>query len=119
MLFNKFPYTDAHELNLDFLLNKIKELGADVRDLETRLTESTGDLSERLSIVEDWINNYSDDFLIGEIQKYLATMIFVEISDAGFIVYYIPDSWDEITFNTTDLDISIPDVDYGHLVLSY
>ena len=119
MLFNRFPYTDAHELNLDFLLNKIKELGIDVRDLEIRLTESTDDLSERLSIVEDWINNYSDDFLREEIQKYLATMIFVEISDAGYIVYYIPDSWDEITFQTTGLDVIIPDVDYGHLVLDY
>ena len=119
MLFNRFPYTEAHELNLDFLLKKSKELGADVRELETRLTESTGDLSERLSIVEDWINNYNDSFMKSEIQKYIATMIFVEISDAGYIVYYIPDSWDEITFQTTGVDVVIPGYDYGHLVLDY
>ena len=46
-------------------------------------------------------------------------MIFVEISDAGYFVYYIPESWDDITFNTTGLDITIPDTDYGRLVLSY
>ena len=46
-------------------------------------------------------------------------MIFVEITDDGYIIYYIPDSWQEITFNTSGLDIAIPSVDDNHLVLSY
>ena len=53
------------------------------------------------------------------IEKYLATMIFVEINDSGYITYYIPESWKNIEFNTTDLDIEIDGYDYGHLVLSY
>lgn len=119
MLFNRFPYTDAHEMNLDFLLHKIKKLGVDVSELTARLEESTEDLSERLTIVEEWIANYDDSFMKAEIEKYIATMIFVGLSDSGYIIYYIPDSWEDITFNTTDLDISVPGVEYGHLVLSY
>ena len=46
-------------------------------------------------------------------------MIFVEINDNGYIVYNIPDSWKDIVFNTTGLDISLVGYDYGHLVLSY
>ena len=46
-------------------------------------------------------------------------MIFLEISDSGYIVYYIPQSWKDIVFNTTQLDIEISGYDYGRLVLSY
>jgi len=49
----------------------------------------------------------------------LATMIFVEINKNGYIVYHIPETWDDITFNTTGLDINIPNTEYGQLVLSY
>ena len=118
-MFNLFPYTDAHELNLDFLLGKMKELGIYVDDLKTKLDSMGDDLQAQIDYVTNWVNNYTDAWAKSVIEKYLATMIFVEISDSGYIIYYIPDSWDEITFNTTDLDISIPDVEYGHLVLSY
>lgn len=79
------------------------------------LTNLQHDLAE----VQTWINNFSTKYAEKIIREYLATMIFVEISDAGYIVYYIPDSWDSITFNTTGLDIMIPDTDDNRLVLSY
>lgn len=54
------------------------------------------------------------------IQKYIASMIFVEINETGRIVYNIPGSWDHIVFNTTGLDIELEmQPEYGHLVLSY
>ena len=46
-------------------------------------------------------------------------MIFVEISDAGYIIYYIPDNWNSIQFQTTGLDVLINDTEYGRLVLNY
>ena len=118
-MFNTYPYTDAHELNLDFILKKMQELGITVDELKTKLDSMGGDLQAQIDYLTDWVNNYSDAWAKSVIEKYLATMIFVELSDSGYIIYYIPDSWEEITFNTTDLDISVPDVDYGHLVLSY
>ena len=119
MFFHNYPYTDAHELNLDWVICEIKKLGVDVHQMEEELHQYEGNTSAQIQYLMDWVNNYDDQFAIATIQKYLATMIFVEISDAGYIVYYIPDTWDEITFNTTGLDITVPDVDYGHLVLSY
>lgn len=72
-----------------------------------------------LNQVQEWINNYDTEFAKKIIEKYLATMIFVEISNAGYFVYYIPESWSEITFNTTGYDTTIAGVDDGRLVLSY
>ena len=77
------------------------------------------ELKAELKVVQDWIDNFDTSYAESIIREYLATMIFVEISDAGYFVYYIPESWDDITFNTTGLDITIPDTDYGRLVLSY
>ena len=66
-----------------------------------------------------WIDNFDTSYAVSIIKKYLATMIFVEISDSGYIVYYIPESWDDIKFETTGLDVIIPDTEYGRLILSY
>lgn len=81
--------------------------------------DEINDLKNELKIVQDWINNFNTDYAEKIIAKYLATMIFVEISDSGYIVYCIPETWKEIIFNTTGLDIEISGYDYGRLVLSY
>lgn len=76
-------------------------------------------LKKELSVVQKWIDNFDTSYAEEIIKKYLATMIFLEISDSGYIVYYIPQSWKDIVFNTTQLDIEISGYDYGRLVLSY
>ena len=78
------------------------------------------DLQNDLKVVQDWIDNFDTGYAEKVLKEYLATMIFVDISDAGYIVYHIPSGWDSITFNTTGLDIELPSQsEYGHLVLSY
>lgn len=76
-------------------------------------------LKRDLATVKTWIANFNTGYAEQIIRKYIATMIFVEINDDGYIVYYIPQNWRDITFNTTGLDIDIPDREYGRLVLSY
>lgn len=84
-----------------------------------QIIEYVDELKAELKVVQEWIDNFDTSYAESIIREYLATMIFVRISDAGYFVYYIPESWDDITFNTTGLDITIPDTDYGRLVLSY
>lgn len=86
---------------------------------ENEIIENVGQLKNELDAVQNWINNYDTDVIEEVVREYLATMILVEITDSGYFIYYIPDSWDDITFNTTDLDIHIDGYDYGRLVLSY
>lgn len=77
-------------------------------------------LLKELEKVKEWINNFDTSFIEELIKKYIATMILVEISDSGYIVYNIPESWKDIVFNTTGLDIKLGlQPEYGHLVLSY
>ena len=88
-------------------------------DSENQIIENVEQLKEELEEVQDWINNFDTSFAESVIREYLATMIFVEISDAGYFLYFIPESWDDITFNTTGLDVTIDNYEYGRLVLSY
>lgn len=76
-------------------------------------------LKKDLSVVQKWIDNFDTSYAEEIIKQYIATMIFIEISDAGYFIYYIPENWKDITFNTTGLDIELHDRDYGRLVLSY
>lgn len=90
------------------MLNEDKDFADDI-----------GELRQELSVVQEWINNYDTSFAEKVIADAIATTIFVEISDAGYFIYYIPQNWNEITFNTTGLDVIIPDYEYGRLVLNY
>lgn len=76
-------------------------------------------LKEEVATIKSWIDNLATDYIDKIIGDAIATMIFVEISNAGYFIYYIPENWNDITFNTTGLDIIIPNYDYGRLVLSY
>lgn len=54
------------------------------------------------------------------LEQYIPVAIFFGLTESGNFVAYIPDSWDNIQFNTTGYDYpSLPDASYGHLILSY
>ena len=89
-------------------------------DDDKTIIDNVNELKNELAIVQKWIADFNTEFIKQVVEDYLATMIFVEISDSGYIIYYIPEKWSDITFNTTGLDISIENVtEYGRLVLSY
>jgi hypothetical protein len=100
---------------IDYINNLIENDKAISNDVEQ--------LKQEMKQVQEWIDNYDTSFAESIIREYLATMIFVTISDSGYIIYNIPANWKSITFNTTGLDIEnnigIGNYDYGHLVLSY
>ena len=76
-------------------------------------------LREDLATVQEWIDNYDTTYVENLVEKYIAGMIYVDISDSGYIIYHIPESWNDIKFYTTGLDITVPtENEYGHLVLS-
>ena len=100
---------------VDYINNLIENDKAIINDVEK--------LKQELKQVQEWIDNFDTSFIESVVREYLATMIFVTISDSGYIIYNIPANWGSITFNTTGLDIEnnigVGNYDYGHLVLSY
>ena len=64
--------------------------------------------------IEIWMQDNAID-LVGQLIK----SVFFAIDDNGYFIAYIPDSWAEIDFGTSGLDDFPPNVDFGHLTLSY
>lgn len=105
------------------LLCKVVEYINELIEQDKVFADDIDELKRELKVVQEWIDSFDKDkiakYVEREVKKYIATMIFVEISDAGYIVYNIPEQWSDITFNTVGLDIEIEGRDYGTLVLSY
>lgn len=102
------------------ILCKVVKYINDLIEQDKSFGNEIDDLKKELSVVQKWIDNFDTSYAEEIIKKYIATMIFVEITDAGYIVYNIPKSWNDITFHTTGLDITLNiQPEYGHLVLSY
>ena len=103
----------------EVLCKVVKYLNNMITDVNVIINDVDG-LKADLQVVQNWIDNFDTSYIETVIENLLLKMIIVGINDNGYIVYYIPESWEDITFNTTQLDIFIPDFsEYGHLVLSY
>lgn len=91
------------------LIAQDKIIGNDLTDIKNDITK-----------IQNWIDNFNTEYAEKIIADYIATMVFFGLTDSGYFVAYIPESWKSIQFNTTGLDIELPiQPEYGHLVLSY
>lgn len=45
--FHEYPYTDMHELNLDWIINEIKQIDADLKGIEERATQKAVDEAKK------------------------------------------------------------------------
>lgn len=77
-------------------------------------------LKQEIKEIQDQLDNLNTDFFAELVTHWLATMVFFGLSESGYFVAFIPDSWKTVSFNTTGYDINVPIMpEYGHLVLSY
>ena len=85
------------------------------------------EIQTAIDALQTQIDEFDTTYIEKLIKDKLANMIYVWISDAGYFIYYIPESWNDISFNTTGLDISneelannghVANYEYGRLVLS-
>lgn len=123
-LFDQFPYTNLHEINLDWILCTIKRVCKKIDGIEIdieAIKKEIEELAANLGMeVDKWLREQGREYVEKIISEYIVTAVFFEITEAGYWVATIPDSWDSIVFNTTGLDISVPlEPDFGYLVLSY
>ena len=76
-------------------------------------------LRDELKVVQEWIDNYDTSYMEEIIAQYIK-MVFFGLTDDGHFVAYIPDSWNDIQFSTSQYDdFTSLAPDYGHLILSY
>lgn len=131
MFFNQYPYINENDLNLDYILKHIKEILAVLKTLDGWVDKHEKEYEELKKMVDNLYNgNFNEGFanalvkwyrenitdIIGEFVK----LVIFNITDEGYFVAYIPESWADIIFGTTGLDDFTPlQPEYGHLTLSY
>jgi len=131
MAFFEFPHTRTYDSDLGWLIRQCKTNQEAIETLEAWKADTQSNIDDIKQLYADiiagnfpkemadaitkWIaENFYD--IVGEMMK----MVFFGLTDSGYFVAYIPESWNDITFNTTEYDIQVPIMpDFGHLVLSY
>lgn len=113
------PLVYEDSLSYYEVLCKIVDYINNMIENQKEFSDELNKLKSELGVVQKWIADFDTSYIEEVVRKYLATMIFVEISDSGYIMYYIPERWEDIKFETTGLDVDIPNTDFGRLVLSY
>lgn len=133
MSFFEFPNTRTYDSDLGWLIKHVGSYDETIATLNEWITENQPKMNDVYAFIDamnsgslpegvkkgiyDWCSQNLSDLIGAAI-----TQVFFGILDDGHFVAYVPDSWDDIQFNTTYYDIVLsdhPEVGYGHLVLSY
>lgn len=128
--FNEFPHTRTYDNDLGWIIKTVKRYDETITALNDWITVNTpkiedleafknamesGNLPEGVkNAIRDWCRTNLIDLVAETIKT-----VFFGITDDGYFVAYIPESWSDIHFGTTGYDDFVPDMDYGHLTLSY
>lgn len=133
MSYFEFPHTRTYDSDLGWLIKKVTSYDEVIQTLNSWISENEPKLEDFEKLydmllsgdlpagVQEGINKWMQLNAVDIVGK-LVKSVFFEITDDGHFVAWIPDSWNDITFNTTYYDIVLsdhPEYGYGHLVLSY
>lgn len=131
---NEWPWTNVHQLNLDWVIRKLREtieylksLKEEVDQHGEELEKINGQIAELEQFVEDFKAGKFDGLYLELIQKWteenlpeiiakIVKYVMFGLSTDGYFIACIPDTWDFIQFDTV-MDIT-SDL-YGHLVLRW
>lgn len=131
---NLFPWTDVHNLNIDWILKVLKQMAEEWKELIKQVDGNSADIDELqkqvaaleklledikngdyvdlyLDALQNWIDRNLQN-LVANIVKY----IWFGLTDDGRFCAYIPKSWDFITFDT---NMNYDSDRYGRLLLYY
>lgn len=121
--FNEFPHTRTYDSDLGWLIKNVKEL-IDTKDSQQEKLDAVyqfmqdienGNFPESVvNAFKEWMRDNLLD-LMGD----LAKQVYFGLTSDGYFIAFIPESWDDIRFNTTGYDYQIAGYNFGHLVLSY
>lgn len=131
MAFFEFPHTRTYDSDLGWLIERVNgydetiaalnawiaETEPKIEDLETfQEALESGNLPQGVQDgIVTWLQQNATIWLSAIIKN-----VWFGLTNAGYFVAYVPDSWNDITFKTTEYDINLDlEPDFGHLVLQY
>lgn len=106
---------DSSVSQLEMLQRMLWNINQLISVIDTLVDENNKideELEQLLNDVQSFIYKYMEEY-------FSMKMVLFGLTDDGYFCAWIPDTWDEIVFNTSGYDIAVGGVEYGHLVLSY
>lgn len=125
----EFPHTRTYDNDLGWLIKQVKSDVEALEALEAWKESAEGSIAELQKLLDDiaagnfpeeisnaiknWITaNFYD--IVGDMAK----TVWFGLTEAGYFVAYVPESWNEVVFKTTGYDyITELQPEFGHLVL--
>jgi len=130
MGFNQYPYINLNDLNLDWIIKHFRDFVDAITSLEEWRATHEAEYEELKKLYDDIVSGDFPDSMINALKEWLTRnaidiigelvkSVFFNLTDDGYFVAYIPESWSDIIFGTTGLDTFPTGIDYGHLTLKY
>lgn len=130
MSFFEFPHTRTYDSDLGWLIRDYKNLDEAIKALNQWKEDTQPAIDDFKALYEAIVSgNLPDGMVIGimtwlqenalDVLGKVIKMAIFSLTDDGYLMVFIPDSWDDITFGTTGLDTFPAGIDYGHLTLTY
>lgn len=131
MAFFEFPHTRTYDSDLGWLIKNVNSYNETIEALNRWIAENTPRIEDLEAFkaalesgilpagvqhgLEVWMSTHAAEIIAAVIKN-----VWFGLTNAGYFVAYVPDSWSDITFKTTGLDIILDLMpEYGHLVLQY
>ena len=127
---NIYPYLNFNDLNLDWIIKHFKDFIEAIKALDGYAEKHEKQINELLEFERSLVNGQFPPEMEKALIKWCQEntrdiiaeaikMVFFGITDTGYFVAHIPESWEDIIFTTSGLDDFPEGVEYGHLILSY
>ena len=129
MAFFEFPHTRTYDSDLGWLIRQCKTNEDAIKVLNEWKEQTQSTIDDLQQLIDDIENNRFPKNIADAIKKFIVDnfydivgdmtkMVWFGLTDSGYFVAYIPQSWRDIVFKTTGYDITLDLMpEYGHLVL--
>lgn len=130
MSFFEFPHTRTYDGDLGWLIKHTSSYDEVITALNNWIEEYTPKIEEVLDffnqlqsgVIPEGMKNalyeWATENLLDIVARTLKSVIF-GLTDDGYFTAIYTDSWNDIIFNTTEMDIFTPlETEFGHLTLS-
>lgn len=130
MAYFEFPHTRTYDSDLGWIIKNMKNTDDAIAALDEFMKNAENAFDELNKLLNDIAEGRFPEEIANAIRQYIVRnyydmvgdmikMLWFGLTDSGYFVAYIPDSWDAVQFNTTGYDVELEIApDYGHLVLS-
>ena len=118
---------ESQEQRIHTICKQLHKLVCYADMLGDKINLNREDIDELQRLFEQFMESGFDDYYAEQVEKWIdehlefiydhtIKQIYFGLTDDGYFVAYIPESWDDITFDTI---MNYSDANYGALTLSY